>query len=153
MSPGTWPGGALVPGGLRPGLVVCFFMIQSMLNLNSTRSFHLFTCKIGFAPIRELVQIFTSSSPNDEPTGPDYMNQRPATKNKALQRPLEARLPCKRGGDPSAKAYIRPLEVRQPPRLPHESGGGPNARRLTSHRLTSDRLTSHRLTSHRWTSH
>ena len=51
------------------------------------------TCKMGFAPIRELCIDFTSPLSNNEETGPGYMNQRPASKKKKLEAMKRSR-PC-----------------------------------------------------------
>ena len=83
MSPGTWPGGAWVPGGPRPCCAVCFYHDPADAQVDSLYVFSPVSFAKWASPqFENYVQIFTFSSPNDESTGPGYMNQRPASKKK-----------------------------------------------------------------------
>ena len=52
---GAWPGVPGCRGGLRPGccsLLFCWVLFMRLLLNGPTWLFHLFTCKMGFAPIK-----------------------------------------------------------------------------------------------------
>ena len=49
VPPGTWPGGAWVPGGPRP---ILFWLLLAIFRLIDRIFFIYFTCKKGFAQIR-----------------------------------------------------------------------------------------------------
>ena len=78
VSPGTWPGGAWVPGGPCPGLLFAVavppWSKYSFSNLApGCLTFH--SAKRAPPQFENYVQIFHFTSTDDEPTGPGYMNQ------------------------------------------------------------------------------
>ena len=92
VSPGTWPGGAWVPGGPRPGFAVCFYHDLVYAQVDSFQVFFTcFTCKMGIAPIREscidfhflILEWWTNRTRLHEPTACEQ-KKNPNAKRKVL---------------------------------------------------------------------
>ena len=88
VSPGTWPGGCWVPGGLRP--VFWLFLLLLLIHdpdiafLIVRRYVLLVLHAKGFAPIRESCTVFHFSSTDDGLTGPGYIDQLACEQKKNL---------------------------------------------------------------------
>ena len=90
VSPGTWPGGAWVPGGPRPCLLFLLLLLVHDPNLfchNFHQDVSRFTVQKGLRPnSRIMYRFFHLSSTDDERTGPGYMNQLACEQKKRVRR-------------------------------------------------------------------